>query len=246
MLLRRISDNLRTQNWIAVWLDLAIVVLGIFLGLQVSQWYEGRQELAQETLVLQRLQAEFEEISAVAEAAIRFHQEEIGALDFVHRSLKKGKLDQNDEDRIRAGLERAMEYDLGPRRSGTYVEILSSGQFRILRNQELRSALSEYDDFVSKADSLFSNFQQSQRKHESVFDRHIRYGPAQEQAFEESPTGVVYMHGGITEIDIETMAKDDEFLHSVRRLIEYHVNFQFWHFRIGRSANTVLNLLDSE
>ena len=47
MLLRRLSEHLRAQNWTATWLELAIVVLGIFLGLQASQWYEGRQELRQ-------------------------------------------------------------------------------------------------------------------------------------------------------------------------------------------------------
>ena len=28
-------------------------------------------------------------------------------------------------------------------------------------------------------------------------------------------------------------------------MIDYHVSFQFWHMQIGRSANQVLNLLDS-
>jgi hypothetical protein len=244
MLLRQLSDNLRTQNWTAVWLDLAIVILGIFLGLQVSQWYEGRQELTQEVLVLQRLQTEFEEILAVAKSAIQFHQDEIVALEFVLRSLTDGELNPDDEDQFRSGLRTAMEYDLGPGRSGTYIEILSSGQFRLLRDQELRSALSKYDDFVSKADSLFSNFQQGQRKHESVFGRHIISGPVTEQEFEAMPNGVAYMHGDIAEFDIDAMAKDDEFQSTVRRLIEYHVNYQFWHMRIGRAANQVLNQLD--
>ena len=246
MLLRQLTNNLKTQNWIAVWLDLAIVILGIFLGLQVSQWYEGRQEMAQEALVLQRIQSEFGEILAVADSAIRFHQEEIGALELIHRSLKNGELDPDDEDRFRSGLKGAMEYDLGPGKSGTYIEILSSGQFRLIRDPKLRSALSKYEYFVSKSDTLFSNFQQGQRKYEFVFDRHLVYGPVQEMVVEGLPSGVVYLHGEIASIDIDSMANDDEFLHAIRRLIEYHVNFQFWHVQIGRSANGVLNLLDSE
>jgi hypothetical protein len=244
MLLRKLSSDLKTQNWVAVWLDLAIVVLGIFLGLQVSQWYEGRQELAEEVLVLQRLQSEFDEIIAVARSAVQFHQDEIVALELVLRSLKNGELNPDDEDQVRSGLRTAMEYDLGPGRSGTYIEILSSGQFRLLRDQELRSALSKYDDFVSKADSLFANFQQGQRKHESVFGRHVVNGPVKEQEFEGMPTGVAFIHGEIADIDIKAMAKDDEFQFAIRRLIEYHVNYQFWHMRIGRSANQVLNQLD--
>lgn len=42
MLMRRLVENMRPHNWLAVALDLAIVVVGIFLGLQVTSWNEDR------------------------------------------------------------------------------------------------------------------------------------------------------------------------------------------------------------
>ena len=245
MLLRRLSEGLKSQHWTSVYLDLLIVILGIFLGLQVSQWYEGRQEIGLEKSILQRLQVEFDAISAEAVTAIRFHQEEIIALELIQQSLQKGRLAPSDEVRFRGGLQNAMSYDLGPSRSGTYIGTLSSGHFRLLRNQELRSALSVYDDSVSKAELLFSNFQQNQRKHETVFNRHLVRDPAQEQKFDTMPTGVIFVHGKIAEFEFDAMADDDEFLYAIGRLIEYHINFQFWHINISRSANLVLSLLES-
>lgn len=117
MLLRRITESLRSQNWTAVCLDLAIVILGIFLGMQVSQWYENRQEIALADSILDRLQAEFDEISAQATAAVRFHQDEIVALEVVRRSLRNGALAPGDEARFREALRDAMSYELGPSRS---------------------------------------------------------------------------------------------------------------------------------
>ena len=38
MFLRRIAAHLKTQNWTAVGLDLLIVVIGVFIGTQVSNW----------------------------------------------------------------------------------------------------------------------------------------------------------------------------------------------------------------
>jgi len=245
MLLRRISANLKSQSWTAVYLDLLIVILGIFLGLQVSQWYEGRQEIALEESILDRLRAEFDDVSEEAKSAIRFHQDEIVALELVSQSLRNGSLAPEDEDKFRKGLRNAMSYDLGPSRSGTYIEILSSGQFRLLRNQKLRAALSKYDDQVLKAGPLLSGFQFNQRKHETTFNRHFVRGPVSEHSNDSMPTGVMFSHGEIIEFDFDEMSKDEEFLDSIQRLIEYHINFQFWHSQINWSADEVLSQLYS-
>lgn len=243
MLLRRVSENLKSQNWTAVWLDLGIVILGIFLGLQVSQWYEGRQEIALEESILDRLRSEFGDISDVAKTAIRNHQEMIVALELVNQSLRKGYLAPEDEDTFRTGLSRAMDYDLGPGRSGTYIEILSAGQLRLLRSQKIRTALRNYDDLVLKAGPLLSGFQSSQRKHETVFNRHLERGPVIEQEYDVMPTGVIFLHPEITGFDFEEMTEDEAFRDSIQRLIEYHTNFQFWHTQISQSADRVLSQL---
>ena len=43
MLLRRITAHLRDQNWTAIGIDFVIVVVGVFIGIQVSNWNEDRQ-----------------------------------------------------------------------------------------------------------------------------------------------------------------------------------------------------------
>ncbi len=52
MLLRRVIEHVKTQNWTAVALDFVIVVVGVFMGIQVSNWNEARQRLDQEQEVL--------------------------------------------------------------------------------------------------------------------------------------------------------------------------------------------------
>ena len=44
MLLRRISEHVKAQNWFAVLLEVAIVVVGIFIALQVDDWNERRKD----------------------------------------------------------------------------------------------------------------------------------------------------------------------------------------------------------
>ncbi len=42
MLLRRVREHLKTHNWLGVGVDLLIVILGVFLGTQVSNWNAER------------------------------------------------------------------------------------------------------------------------------------------------------------------------------------------------------------
>lgn len=55
MFLRRISEHLKTQNWTAIGIELVIVIVGVFLGAQASNWNEQRQERDGERVYLSRL-----------------------------------------------------------------------------------------------------------------------------------------------------------------------------------------------
>lgn len=67
MLLRSISKHVRDQNWFAVGLDFFIVVFGVFIGLQVQQWNEGRVTRIEEHRILERLHSEIQELVSIVE-----------------------------------------------------------------------------------------------------------------------------------------------------------------------------------
>lgn len=48
MLLRRFIDNVKQQSWFAVGLDVLVVIVGIFVGLQVTAWNNERANKATE------------------------------------------------------------------------------------------------------------------------------------------------------------------------------------------------------
>ncbi len=52
MILRRISAPVKDQNWFAVGVDFVIVVIGVFIGIQVSDWNASREDRSNETLYL--------------------------------------------------------------------------------------------------------------------------------------------------------------------------------------------------
>ncbi len=44
MILRRVIEHVKDQNWTAVALDFVIVVVGVFIGIQVANWNAARQD----------------------------------------------------------------------------------------------------------------------------------------------------------------------------------------------------------
>jgi hypothetical protein len=112
MILRRVIEHVKAQNWFAVAIDFVIVVLGVFIGLQVSNWNNARAFDARERELLGELRDEignsiaatdekirmFKDVSAAGERSLAFL--ESGAdcgddcwpviVDFLHASQWQG------------------------------------------------------------------------------------------------------------------------------------------------------------
>jgi hypothetical protein len=58
MLLRRITAHVKAQNWTAIALDFFIVVVGVFIGIQVSNWNERLAFEQREQVLLRELRGE--------------------------------------------------------------------------------------------------------------------------------------------------------------------------------------------
>ena len=43
MILRRVIEHVKAQNWTAVALDFVIVVVGILIAFQITNWNEARR-----------------------------------------------------------------------------------------------------------------------------------------------------------------------------------------------------------
>lgn len=52
MLLRRVIEHVKTQNWTAIVIDFAIVVIGVYLGLQVQEWSNSRADRQLEVQII--------------------------------------------------------------------------------------------------------------------------------------------------------------------------------------------------
>lgn len=85
MLLRRITKHVKEQNWTAVGLDLAIVVFGVFIGIQVANWNDARTEAMREQQVLLELLDDLQQDSLMLASAAEAAQLSVDAANIVLR-----------------------------------------------------------------------------------------------------------------------------------------------------------------
>ena len=65
MIFKRAVARLRAQDWIAITIELAIVIVGVFIGTQVANWNEQRIERRETQRMLTRLKPELRNVLAV-------------------------------------------------------------------------------------------------------------------------------------------------------------------------------------
>ena len=79
MLLRRISEQVKSQNWFAVCIDLLVVIFGVYAGLQVSAWNEEQQDRVEEIEYLERILADLDDNISTQQASDSFQKNTPGS-----------------------------------------------------------------------------------------------------------------------------------------------------------------------
>lgn len=182
MILRRLAQSLKEQNWTAICVEFVLLVLGVFLGMQATNWNEARQERAQEAEYLARLNRDFTATHArladnvaqwekAAAAPVRLL---VDLESFQRQGVwPRAKTDMLDD------LGAAMSGRVPAPRAATYVELLSAGKLGLLRDTRLRDALLDFDTQTLATTTAFNGLAQRRDPHLATivahlqFDRHV-------------------------------------------------------------------------
>jgi hypothetical protein len=145
MILRRISDAFRKQDWFTVAVETLIVVFGVFIGLQVGNWNDLARDRSKEAIVLEQLDREF--ISAVEAGKEAKVEADISlqATREVLRAIRDGK-EPDDPAAFLQTLGSAGGFEPGPSEPVTLTELTTAGGLSELSSPDLRTALIRYHE----------------------------------------------------------------------------------------------------
>ena len=136
MIFRRFLQRFRQQQWGAIATELAIVVIGVFIGIQVSNWNEDRATARRADVFTERLRSDLREEAWGYEMQVGYYGD---VAAYGRRALDamagRGSL---SDDALLIAAYRATQYNGNIRRRATYDELTSRGEIGLVTDASLR------------------------------------------------------------------------------------------------------------
>ncbi|MEM9323754.1 MAG: hypothetical protein AAGA41_13040 [Pseudomonadota bacterium] len=143
MFFRKISKQLKDQDWTAVWIDFVIVVVGVYLGIQVDNWNDARADRDRAQVFADRLQSDLQTDIDRAGVRIAFNQD---VLRYGRKALAWLEAEPREAGGWSVLLALFQSSQVAPYRqvNATFEEMRSAGELSLIRDPDLRGSLSEY------------------------------------------------------------------------------------------------------
>jgi hypothetical protein len=145
MVFRRISEHIGKQSWSAVGLDLIVVIVGIYLGLQADAWMSTRQDRDLEVEYLERLVSDMDESIVAQRSNLETFDEGTAAIDYIAALQKSGSFEGVDEERLILGLNSIGWVAPPVTNMITIRELQSTGNISLIRDVSVRKAIGQFE-----------------------------------------------------------------------------------------------------
>lgn len=142
MILSRLVAHLKQQHWTGVLIELVIVVLGVFIGLQVNNWNDDRRDRVLERQYLGRLREDFALSVKQAADNVQWMQEQFELEGKMVERLRDCSLDPAQRADFARGIYVAGRFESIPLVRGTIDELKSTGRLGLIRSVDLRRSIS--------------------------------------------------------------------------------------------------------
>ncbi len=149
MLLRRVMNHLRKQEWTAIGINFLIVVIGVFVATQVSNWNAEGAERRHAGYLRQALHTEFmgveDELTISLDNITRYQ----AASRSLVKALRDGDLPPND-DTVKDWILNSINLGRQSPRSAVYLQMVSDGDLRLIDDANLGAALIRFDQRIER------------------------------------------------------------------------------------------------
>lgn len=141
MILRRVIAHFRKQEWTAIAIDFFIVVVGVFVGLQVTNWNAAQADKRLGRAYAERLTADLENDLSSRTALVAYYA---AVLDSVERTNALLADPASDPQALVVNAYRASEVSYAPQSRAAWDEIVSSGDTGLLPRAAVDSGIADY------------------------------------------------------------------------------------------------------
>jgi hypothetical protein len=144
MSIAKLASRLRAHDWMAAGIELAIVVVGILIALQVSNWNEARRDHARADGYYRRLHESLRVDAQSLDATLVFWKQVAGYGRAAMANAERGeRVDGSNWKTVLAWYQASqmMPFEL---EDTTFLEMRDNGDLSLISDEDLRSRVAEY------------------------------------------------------------------------------------------------------
>lgn len=159
MILDRLATGLKKRDWGTAVLEVLIVVVGIFIGLQVDDWNQARQDRSDIAIYLNRIHDDLSTDAEFFTFLAREARDKREALEKLKRIIGEDGPPDEDPDSIFGLLEdsSSLGWEFPEVQTVTFFDLQSSGKLALIKDAELRTQLSfYYQESLHRSDRIES------------------------------------------------------------------------------------------
>lgn len=145
MFFRKIAEHLKTQNWTAIGLELGIVIVGVFIGTQVSNWNQERIEKRETERLLLELRPALQSFADFFDSAEPYYATSRRYSETAFAGWR-GDPAVSDEQFVIAAYQASQVYSLGVN-GENWTAIFGGDRLRDIDNVEVRRGLANLMTF---------------------------------------------------------------------------------------------------
>ena len=144
MATRRLLQRLREHDWLAALIELGIVVAGILIALQVSNWNQDRVDRERGARLVVRLRAELLSDRASMDEALAFWHEVSAFGERAMAHSEDGTLVANDAWKTVLAYYQASQLYPFELEDTTFLEMRDTGGLALIADETLRKRIADY------------------------------------------------------------------------------------------------------
>ena len=242
MLLRRVTQHVKEQNWFAVFVDFFIVVVGVFIGIQVANWNDTQNNKAGLVTTLERLDREVSKNITVIDKILNDFEKSKNNMSQGREALNSCTFTLEGQQALE-GLFFNFVEDIQPNFVTVVADQLAAqNSYQELLSDQLQE---EFSDYIAK---IQEEHEQLTSHYKQMWAHHVNYHPSVDAYFSNDPKYAEDYSGWGFKLDkpFKEVCKDATFRNRFINTLGFYTSINQRLLRFKADSEEFKMLLDKE
>jgi hypothetical protein len=155
MFLKRLAHGFRSQDWFTVFVELFVLIFGVFLGLQVDDWNQRRLDRIEEQYYLDRLGRDFERSLIEQDRQLETAKNKFETSLSILQALESRDFGEMTDSEFRNRLSRLWGFPALSLVTATTDELVANGKASLLQSNTLREELATFVEWYEDRERYY-------------------------------------------------------------------------------------------